>query len=86
MNAMTIPTEAEARDEVVGELTQYLPSSEPYPHSFDAALDRYRDVILANQPCYYEFEGAEACIEYEGRSGSDAARCPTCEARRRLEG
>ena len=60
----------------------------------DAALDRYRDVILANQPCYREWARAagrdgrpyKTCGEMgELANLVPKAICSTCEARRRLE-
>lgn len=59
-----------------------------YEPLLDAALDRYRDVILANQPCYEPGEphgiyGETMVLDIAIQD--DCGRCPTCEARRRLE-
>ena len=84
-------TEAEAREDLFsvawnGQGSQDL---------IEPLLDRYRDVVLANQPCYWAWsDSRREDLEGFGPFTDDCFTmcvpqdppCPTCEARRRLEG
>lgn len=83
---MTLPTEAEAERDLMVAADDRWPDGTIRLKEWDAALDRYRDVIRAEMPCSsYEVmqRGLESCADLPA---DEWDLCPACDAQRRLKG